>query len=92
MAELASSRLGELYRRLDECSRRTEEKLGKGAGRDKDLVTQYQKQADILVAQIDRQTSGEVQHHGSVLCCQAHQHQAEDVLQHTHVTVTSILM
>ncbi len=70
MAEPASSRLGELYRRLDECSRRTEEELGKQPVNDT-RVAQLQKQADILLAQIDRQTSGEVQHHGSVLCCQA---------------------
>ena len=48
-----------------------EEELDKGANRDQDLVAQLQTQAQNLRAEIDLQTSGEVQHHGSVLCCQA---------------------
>ena len=61
MAEPSSSTLDDLKRRLDECSRRTEEELGKQPVNDT-RVAQYQKQADILLAQI-KQASGELQLH-----------------------------
>ena len=67
MAGPSSAPLDELRRRLLRYSRLAEEELDKGGGRDKDLVTQLQKQADILSAQI-KEASGEVQHHGSALC------------------------
>ena len=65
------STLNELQEQLAKFRRLADEELSKGAGRDKDLVAQLHKERELLGAEIDRQTSGEVQHHGSVLCCQA---------------------
>ena len=60
-----------------------EEGLNKGAGPDKDLVAQLQKEMELL-QEIDRRTSGEVQRHGSVLCCKASIASAEQFHQHAH--------
>ena len=66
-----SSTVDELQQQLDEYNTLAEMELRKGAQRDLGLLGDLQREREILLAQIDRQTSGEVQHHGSVLCCQA---------------------
>ena len=52
----------DLERRLDDSSRQAEEELGKRPVYHDTRVTQYQKQADILIAQI-KLASSEVQCH-----------------------------
>ena len=63
--------MDELQQQLDEYNTLAKRELRKGAQRDLGLLGDLQREREILLAQIDRQTSGEVQHHGSVLCCQA---------------------
>ena len=60
-----------LQEQVDKLNALTLAELYKGDDRNEGLVKDLQKQLEILEAQISRQTSGEVQHHGSVLCCQA---------------------
>ena len=71
MAGPSSSTFKELQEQLNELNKLAFQELRKGAGHDKDLVVRYERRVDSLVAQLDRQTAGEVQHHGSVLCCRA---------------------
>ena len=69
MAEIPSSTPDDLLRRrLLKYNSMAEEELVKGAGRDKDLVAQLQKERELLQG-INRRTSGEFQRHESVLCC-----------------------
>ena len=56
---------------LDKLNELSFAELCKGDNRSEGLVAQLQRERELLLAQIDRQTLGEVQHHGSVLCCQA---------------------
>ena len=55
----------DIQEQLHELNRLALKELRKGADRDKDLVAELQRQSEILGAQIQWQTSGEVQHHGS---------------------------
>ena len=61
MAAPSSSKLEQLQEQLDLFNRLAAEELGKGTGRDKDLVAQLQMQAQNVVAQIAqiKQASGE---------------------------------
>ena len=60
--------LNELQEQLDKFNRLAAEELSKRADCNGGLVALYQKERDSLLAQIDRQTPGEVQHLGSALC------------------------
>ena len=73
MAGPSFSKMNQLQEQLDRFNSLAAEELGKGAGRDKDLVAQLQMQVQNVAAQIAqiKQTSGEVQLHESALCCQA---------------------
>ena len=66
----SSSTLDDLRRQLHKYNRLVDEELDKVEGRDQVLVAQYEKRVENLIAQINL-ASGEVQHHGSLLCCQA---------------------
>ena len=70
MAGPSSSTLKELQEQLDKFCRLAAEELSKEKHCNDQKVVLYREQAKIAGAEIDRQTSGEVQHHGSVLCCQ----------------------
>ena len=59
MAGSPLSTLNELQGQLDKFRKLAAEELSKGAGRDKDLVAQLQRERELLLAQIDRQTSGD---------------------------------
>ena len=71
MAGPSSSTLSELQEQLDKFRRLAAKELSKEAACNGELVALYQKERELLRAEIDRQTSGEGQHHGSALCCQA---------------------
>ena len=60
-----------LQEQVDKLNALTFAELCKLDNRNEGLVKDLQEQLKILEAQISRQTSGEVQHHGSVQCCQA---------------------
>ena len=57
-------------RHVSQYNSMAEEELDKGAGRDEDLVAQLQTERKLL-QKINRQISGEIQRHGSVLWYEA---------------------
>ena len=50
--------MNELQEQLNRFNRLAAEELGKGAGRDKELVAQYEKRVENLIAQIKLMPSG----------------------------------
>ena len=90
LAEPSSTALDELRRQLLESSRLAEKELDKGAGPDKDLVAQLQKERDFLGADIDRQSSGELQlcEGCAVRSCTTCLRLAAFISMHTDVVVT----
>ena len=71
MAGPSSSFLDDLQKQLIELNGLVIDELRKGANRNEDLLTDLRQEKKSLDAQIERHASGEVEHHGSVLCCQA---------------------
>ena len=66
----SSSTLNELQEQLDKFNKLAAQEFSKDGDCNEARVALLQREREILLAQIDRQTSGEIQHHGSVLCCQ----------------------
>ena len=63
--------LNELQEQVDKFNRLAAKELDKGEACSESRVALLQKERELLLAQIDWQTSGEVQLHEPVLCCQA---------------------
>ena len=88
---MASPSLLTLQEQLDKLNELTFAELCKGDNRNEGLVADLQRQLEILSAQISRQTSGEAQHHGSVLCCELSLASGSTLpieSMHTHVIIT----
>ena len=67
MAGPSLSTLDELQKQLNQLNELVIAEFRKGANRDEGLVAELRQEKNSLVAQLDRHTSGEVQHHVSVL-------------------------
>ena len=67
MAGPSSSTLSELQEQLDKFRRLAAKELSKEAACNGELVALYQKERELLRAEIDRQTPGDVPSHVSVL-------------------------
>ena len=68
MAGPSLSTLSELQEQLAKFRRLTDKELSKETACNVELVARYQKERELLRAEIDRQTPGDVQYHGAALC------------------------
>ena len=81
----SSSTLDDLRRQLHKYNKLAEAEIDKGAGRDKDLVAELQKERELLGAEIDRLTPGEAQYHEAcAVLSKHHLHQAAHLHQHAY--------